>query len=63
MNKKTEKGLYDKQMRYKNALTEIKEYQLRNCQTCMFANTQKCNARCQVFVILDIIDKTTGGGK
>ncbi len=43
--------------KYKQALDEIKNYQQRNCETCVFANTQKCNINCQVFVILDIINK------
>ena len=43
--------------KYKQALEEIKNYQQRNCETCAFANTQKCNINCQVFVILDIINK------
>lgn len=43
--------------KYKQALDEIKNYQQRNCETCVFANAQKCNINCQVFVILDIINK------
>ena len=39
------------------ALNKIQEYQQRNCETCVYANTQKCNVQCQVFVILDIINK------
>lgn len=44
--------------KYKQALDEIKNYQQRNCETCVFANAQKCNINCQVFVILDIINQT-----
>lgn len=39
------------------ALDEIEEYQKRNCETCSFAETKKCDIHCQVFVILDIISK------
>lgn len=42
---------------YKQALNEIETYQKRNCETCVFANTPKCNVSCQIFVILDIINK------
>ena len=47
----------DKKAKYEQALDEIEKYQKRNCETCIFANTQKCNINCQVFVILDIISK------
>lgn len=47
----------EKESKYKQALDEIKNYQQRNCETCVFANAQKCNINCQVFVILDIINK------
>lgn len=43
---------------YKKALREIEQYQNRNCETCVFANTNKCDYKCQVFVIMNII-KTT----
>lgn len=46
---------------YKQALNEIETYQKRNCETCVFANTQKCNVSCQIFVILDIINKAKDG--
>lgn len=46
--------------KYKQTLDEIKNYQQRNCETCVFANAQKCNINCQVFVILDIINKAKG---
>lgn len=44
--------------KYEQALNSIQKYQQRNCETCVHANTQKCNISCQVFVILDIIHKT-----
>lgn len=44
--------------KYKQALDEIEKYQQRNCEVCVFANTQKCNINCQVFVILNIIHKS-----
>ena len=44
-------------VKLKQALDEIEKYQQRNCEVCVFANTQKCNINCQVFVILDIINK------
>lgn len=44
--------------RYKQALDKIEKYQQRNCKVCVFANTQKCNINCQVFVILNIIHKS-----
>lgn len=43
--------------RYRKALEEIEEYQKRNCEVCSFAETKKCDIRCQVFVILGIISK------
>lgn len=46
-----------KAKKYKQALDEIEKYEQRNCEVCVFANTQKCNINCQVFVILDIIHK------
>lgn len=46
---------------YRKALEEIEEYQNRNCETCNAKNTKNCNANCQVFVILDIINKAKGG--
>lgn len=45
-------------IKYKQALDEIKKYQKRNCETCVYADTQNCNINCQVFVIFDIINKT-----
>jgi hypothetical protein len=55
------KDLNAENSKYKQALDEIKNYQQRNCETCVFANAQKCNINCQVFVILDIINKAKGG--
>lgn len=43
--------------KYKRALDDIKKYQERDCEVCMFANTHKCNINCQIFVILNIINK------
>lgn len=43
--------------RYRKALEEIEEYQKRNCETCSFSEAKKCDIRCQVFVILNIISK------
>lgn len=51
------KAWIEQSQKYKQALDEIKNYQQRNCETCVFANAQKCNINCQVFVILDIINK------
>lgn len=51
------KAWIEQSAKYKQALDEIKNYQQRNCETCVFANAQKCNINCQVFVILDIINK------
>lgn len=48
----------DETNRYRKALEEIEEYQKRNCEVCYRANTDKCNEGCQVFTILDIINKT-----
>lgn len=45
---------------YRKALEEIEEYQKRNCEVCYRANTDKCNEGCQVFTILDIINKAKG---
>lgn len=45
----------------KQALKEIEKYQKRNCETCVYANTQKCNINCQAFVIFDIINKAKDG--
>lgn len=45
----------------KQALEEIEKYQKRNCETCVYANTQKCNINCQAFVIFDIINKAKDG--
>ncbi len=47
--------------RYKQTLEEIEKYQKRNCETCVYANTQKCNINCQAFVIFDIINKAKDG--
>lgn len=47
--------LKDENGRYRKALEKIEEYQKRNCETCPLAETKKCDIRCQVFVILDII--------
>lgn len=55
------KAWIEQSAKYKQALDEIKNYQQRNCETCVFANTQKCNINCQVFVILDIINKAKDG--
>ena len=46
--------------RYRKALEEIEKYQKRNCEVCSFAETKKCDIRCQVFVILDIVNKAKG---
>lgn len=54
------KAWIEQSAKYKQALDEIKNYQQRNCETCVFANAQKCNINCQVFVILDIINKAKG---
>lgn len=44
-------------MKYKQTLEDIQNYEKRNCEVCNFYNTEKCNSRCQVFVILNLIDK------
>ncbi len=51
------KAWIEQPAKYKQALDEIKNYQQRNCETCVFANAQKCNINCQVFVILEIINQ------
>lgn len=47
--------------KYKRALDDIEKYQKRNCEVCVFANTHKCNISCQIFVILNIINKAKDG--
>lgn len=48
---------YNAGLKYKQALDEIEKYQKRNCETCVFNKTDKCDISCQIFVILDIISK------
>ena len=43
--------------KYEQTLNSIEKYQQRNCETCVYTNTQKCNISCQVFVILATIHK------
>lgn len=54
------KAWIEQSQKYKQALDEIEKYEQRNCEVCVFANTQKCNINCQAFVILDIINKSKG---
>ena len=44
-----------------SALDEIQKYQWKNCETCTFYKTEKCSMRCQVFVILETIEKANNG--
>ena len=47
--------------KYEQALDDIEKYQKRNCETCVFNKTDKCDISCQIFVILDIISKAKDG--
>ena len=47
--------------KYKRALDDIEKYQKRNCEVCVFANAHKCNISCQIFAILNIINKAKDG--
>lgn len=42
---------------YRQILIDLKNYQKRNCQVCDFYDTEKCNTSCQVYTILDLINK------